>query len=153
MTRAKFIKNPNFSSLCPPNFCFVQTATTNLVVNSLSLLGSINPVLFPAESPDYVKHSAGIPILCQSCLQIFLQKPNISPKAKIFSRILTERFYKYKHSAGIPILCQSCRQIFSRILTKIFYIYNDSAGKPILCQYFCQILSKSNMCNWKLSKI
>ena len=97
-------------------------------MNSLSLLGSINPLLFPTESPDYVNHSAGIPILCQSCRQIFLQKPkysqkyaqcrhtnfmpilspNISPKTKIFSKILN----KYKHSAGTPILCQSCCQIF-----------------------------------------
>ena len=45
--------------------------TPFLVVNSLCLLGSINPVLFPAESPDYGKHSVGIPILCQSRHQIF----------------------------------------------------------------------------------
>ena len=44
--------------------------TPFLVVNSLCLLGSINPVLFPAESPDYGKHSVGIPILCQSRHQI-----------------------------------------------------------------------------------
>ena len=43
-----------------------------LVVNSLCLRKSINPVLFPPESPDYGKHTAGIPILCQSSHQIFL---------------------------------------------------------------------------------
>ena len=46
--------------------------TPFLVVNSLCLRKSINPVLFPPESPDYGKHTAGIPILCQSSHQIFL---------------------------------------------------------------------------------
>ena len=85
-------------------FSAVANSHHHLVVNSLCLLGSINPLLFPAESPDYGKHSAGIPILCQSCPQIFSRLSKAIPAGKCSKSIMSMWWHRKETVSETDIL-------------------------------------------------